>query len=412
MKRIHKALILTLLMVVVPTGRTLAQSVTISASAAEGKAMKVNASANRYMNEGTSMQYYGVEATWHANGSTDSINVYDGLWGRPEVGGGFLLADFSHIPLHAITAQENPTYTSTIGQMLTFYATFRRDLLRTRHWNLGYKMENGVGICTKPYDLETNLQNTIIGSPLTVYFGLGLHVQYRPSPRWVIGVEGGFRHYSNGRLTQPNAGINTLDAGIRVGYTLQPDTVTYSPYHRKKDTTWHPHLYADFNVSWSPQTIYGEFQADFNGPVDKRAKHYKLYSGVNLRGALMYHYSRKFASGIALDYTYVPYVDKFREADIACGHGGDDKYNRNVLGIGIAHEAFWKNFSVAVSVGYYLFRQQGYTETAFEKPYFETAGLRYYLPRNLHRLYVGYNIKASAFHASGMQFGVGFCPWK
>lgn len=126
----------------------------------------------------------------------------------------------------------------------------------------------------------------------------------------------------------------------------------------------------------------------------------------------MYHYSRKYALGISLDYTYVPYTERFREADIACGHPSDGKYNNNVIGIGLAHEAFWRNLYMAVGIGYYVFRQQGYTESEFEKPYYETAGVRYYLPKNLHRLYIGYNVKASAFHASGMQFGVGFCPWK
>ncbi len=290
-------------MAVLTVSTTMAQNVTISANVAEGDAMKKNTSSSSYMNDGTSMQYYGIEVTRQTTGTTDSLDVYEGLWGRPQFGGGFMLGDFSHIPLHAVTKRENPPYNSTIGKMLTFYATFRRDLLRTRRWNIGYKMENGVGICTKPYDLHTNLQNTIIGSPLTVFFGTGMYVKYRISPSWEVGLEGSFRHYSNGRLAQPNAGVNTLDAGIRVGYTLQPDTTVHSPYQRRKDTAWRPHLYGDVNVSWSPQTLYGQFQADFFGPVENRSTHYKLYSGVSVRSALMWHYCRKFASGIVLDYT-------------------------------------------------------------------------------------------------------------
>ncbi len=384
----------------------------VNASWAEGQAVKSNYAAEHYMGEGTRMRYYGLEATWRATGPLDSISVYDRLWGRPEVGGGFMVGDFSPISLYAVSKYEKPEYKSTIGQMLTFYTTFRRDLLRTRHWSAGYKMENGMGICTKPYDLHTNLQNIIIGSPLTVYVGLGFFLQYRPTSHWSIGIDGGFRHYSNGRLTQPNAGVNTLDVGLRVGYTLRPDSVVRPPFVRVKDQSWKRHLYADFSVQWSPQTIYGQYEADFHSPVEQRAEHYHLYSGVTLRGALMYHYRRKFASGIALDYTYVPYIDEFRKADADCGYATDGPYSPHVLGIGLAHEAFWHDFSISMSVGYYLHRQQGVTETSFEKPYFETVGLRYYPPIAHRRLYLGYNIKASAFHASGMQFGLGYCPWK
>lgn len=409
---LHRPHILALILSMLPVHCVFSQTVLVQGTYAEGQAVKSNYAAQHYMNEGRRMRYYGLEATWRAKGATDSINVYDQLWGRPEVGGGLMVGDFSHIPLFATSKLEHPDYKSTIGQMVTFYTTFRRDLLRTSHWSLGYKMENGVGVCTKPFDLHTNLQNIIIGSPLTVYVGMGFFAQYRPTRHWSIGLDGAFRHYSNGRLTQPNAGVNTLDVGLRVGYILRPDTLNHSPFSRPKDHTWKRHLYADFNLSWSPQTIYGQFEADRLLPPEERAEHYQLYSGVALRGAMMYHYRRKFASGLALDYTYVPYINEFRKADLACGHDATGRYSRHVVGIGIAHEAFWHDFSIAMSVGYYLFRHQGVTETSFEKPYFETVGLRYYLPMSQRRLYVGYNIKASAVHASGMQFGVGFCPWK
>jgi len=386
-----------------------AQTVNVSVTGAEGIIVKTNDQAKWYIGNKDKLQFYGIYAGWRARG--DSVKIIDDLWGRPEVGAGLLIGDYSHIPLHSDTHDGAPAYNSNIGQMITLYGMFRRDLVRTSHWSAGYKMENGLGICTHPYNLEDNIQNCFLGAPLSVFVGMGFYAQYHPTPRWSVGVDAGFRHYSNGRLAQPNAGINSVDVGLRVGYALRPDTMVRNPLRHAKDTTWRRHLYADFSAAWSPQTIYTQYSSDFRYPAEQRRSHYKLYNGWTLRGAMMYHYRRKFASGIAIDYTYAPYIDDIRTADIDLGKT-DGKYNKNILGIALAHEAFWHDFSIHMSLGYYLIHDQGTIVKEYEKPYFETVGLRYYLPVLNRRLYIGYDIKASAVRATCMQFAVGYCPWK
>lgn len=57
-------------------------------------------------------------------------------------------------------------------------------------------------------------------------------------------------------------------------------------------------------------------------------------------------------------------------------------------------------------MGYYLYRHTGHLSHEFEKPYYETFGLRYTLPFG-DTFYVGYQVKAHLFRASCMEFSVG-----
>lgn len=68
---------------------------------------------------------------------------------------------------------------------------------------------------------------------------------------------------------------------------------------------------------------------------------------------------------------------------------------------------FYKQFSLYFSLGYYLHRHTGHLSREFEKPYYETLGLRYTFPF-LKNVYVGYHVKAHLFRADHIEFNVGW----
>jgi hypothetical protein len=84
-----------------------------------------------------------------------------------------------------------------------------------RHWiTLGI----GPGYSTKTWDLETNRQAEVIGSPLNAALLLAWNGELLNTSR--IFLRGGLRitHYSNGAFTLPNLGTNNIAIAIQAGW--------------------------------------------------------------------------------------------------------------------------------------------------------------------------------------------------
>lgn len=391
--------------------RLAAQEVSFSAHGAEGMLIKKDDSMAELI-KSQSSQYYALSVMWRAKG--DSVNLEDEIWGRPTIEGGVILGDFSDIKLHreSLSWVQDVGYFSGLGRMITPYAAFRRSLIRSRKFDVGYKFENGLGINTRVYNPETNVENDLIGSPVSVFIGLGAYASWHITSNFSLGIDATFRHYSNGKLNQPNVGINTIDAGLKATYTLEPDTVVRTPYKHGWNSGFKKHLYADINASWCPQTLLCDWLIDWHAAPEKRGTSYKLHSAWEVSAALMWRYSRKFASGIGVDYTYVPYTNDIQESETAYGRPADQHLSKHVPGISLHHEAFYKNMSMHVSMGYFLNRSLGSVIDDNQTPYYETVGLRWYMPFMAKQVYVSYSINACAFKANYFQFSVGYCPWK
>lgn len=358
------------------------------------------------------VKYFEAAFNWKAKG--DSVDCFDEIWGCPTLEGGLLVGDYSRVKLHWDDRiwSDDIQYTSGLGVMITPFFAFRRSLARNRNFDLGYKFENGLGFCTRPYNTETNAENNIIGNWLSVFVGLGVYAKYNVTRNFQLGIEAGFRHYSNGKLNQPNIGANTLDVGLTASYVMNPDTVARKPYVHGLSKDWKKHLYADFTVGIAPQTLLQDFNYDFTLMPADRQTSYKMYYAWSASGALMWSYSRKFSSGVGFDYVYMPFTSAMAESEARNGSVADYKLSPHVLGVSLQHEAFYKDFSLHMSIGYYLQKRLGCTADANQKRYYETVGLRWYMPVLAKRMYLGYNINACAIKANYFQFVVGYCPFK
>lgn len=388
-----------------------AQEVSYSVHGAEGMLIKKDESMAQLIRT-QGMEYYGLSAMWKAKG--DSVSIDDEMWGRPTIEGGLMLGDLHRVKLHrdnhACVADVD--YFSGLGYMITPFAAFRRSLTRSRRLDAGYKFENGIGITTRPYDAKTNVENEIIGSRISVFIGMGLYASWHVTDNVSLGVDATFRHYSNGKLNQPNVGINTVDVGVKATYTLQPDTVVRTPYSRGFNHGFKKYVYADVNVGWCPQTLLPDWNYEWNQLPENRRESFKCYNAWSASVAAMWRYSRKYASGIGVDYTYVPFTDAITTAENCLGQHAGYELSPHVLGVSLQHEAFYKNVSMRASIGYFLQKRLGYVADANQKRYYETIGLRWYLPFVKQQMYLGYNINACAIKANYFQFVVGYCPWK
>lgn len=362
-----------------------------------------------------------VAASWQARVGHAAED--DEMYGLPRFEGGLLVSDFTHAPLHRAegaplipTASPRFPEPSTMGYLITPYGSIERALARGRRLEFGYRMEQGIGITTARYDKQKNPENELIGGPVSIMVGLGFYADLRVSPHWTIGLEGNFHHYSNGRTFEPNIGVNPLDAGLRAVYTFQPDSAWQRPYEwlKKRRTggvKYHKHFYGDFSASWLPRALLCEWNYCWYklDPSDPRYRtgSFKHYHSAAFSGALMYSYSPKYASGIGLEYMYAPIGEQIYHWETLQGRPDLHLQSDHGLSAVLHHEARYKNLAAHLSFGVYLKREPQYTGDV-SLPFFETAGVRYYLPVADRRLYVGYNIRAHAITADAFQFSLGY----
>ncbi len=130
----------------------------------------------------------------------------------------------------------------------------------------------------------------------------------------------------------------------------------------------------------------------------------KILTGYSLN--LSWQAKGDSVSGLGLEYVYAPIGDDVQHWE---NMRGIDTPYQDPHGISIVghHEAMYKNIGIHVGFGYYLKHEpQQYDDP--QSSVFETAGLRYYLPLDRRRFYIGYNIRARGITADCFQFAFGY----
>lgn len=332
---------------------------------------------------------------------SDSLSAtpYDRSFGYPGIEAGLIVADYSRSTL------SHPRYNtlSHIGYIIGFYGKFNRDLFNTGMFRGGYSIANGIGYCTRPYSYPDNSGNEFIGTPFSIYFSAGVYAACRFHPHFEFITEAGFRHFSNSALGRPNKGANTV--GVSVGLKYYPsadDIPVYKPYNK---TDCHKKLYLDVSAGCNLHTMIETWYSHYANPTEVPVS-FPVRPSFSASLSGMYRYHLKFSSGISLDYIYAGYYAEASRIDSSSGVTGYS-YSPHVLGISLRHEVHYRRIGFNVGLGYYLHRHLGEMGKKMAKPYYETIGLRYYIPST--PLYVSYHVLAHLLRADSMQFNIGVC---
>lgn len=335
-------------------------------------------------------------------------NPYDAAFGYPTLRVGVLVADYSHIRLWR--AEPRLDYVSRMGVATALYGGFLRDVYRSRRWRVGYKFGNGLGIASRFYRKTDNADNEIIGSRWNVFLNIGLYAKYLITPHVEATLGADYMHFSNSALDRPNKGANNV--GLTAGLTYYPEAQTNAPrVGRSREKYAEKRFYVEASAGWLGKTLQDDwvFHYWMDGAEDAkyRTSHFTIHHGVTALVAPMYRYSRRYASGLGLDYSYAAYASRLAYLDALRGQT-QYKHSRHVVGLTLRHEVFFRHVSLAMGLGVYLHRKMGYTADVDEKPYYETIGLRYNVPGTGGRLFLGYQVKAHFTKADCMQLCAGW----
>lgn len=294
---------------------------------------------------------------------------------------------------------EEVDYDSRLGNIATIYATFTRPIYRNNRWMFDYTLGTGIGYGKHKYSRGNNIDNELTGSRFLIYFTGGLHATYRFADDW--GMMGGveFYHHSNGALNRPNKGVNIVGPVVGLRYMPYWKELQNNKEMGSKEA-FQKRFYANFTLGVGGKTLNEDWQlTQFQTPPDSpdyRTGRFRFYMAYSAQADIMYRYARRWASGIGADLFYGTYADRVR--DIETIQNSTFKIQHSKVspwsfGLALKHQVFYRNLSVTMSLGYYLYRQMGRNAKEIEQPYYERIGIHYTIP-SLRNLTVGFNIKA------------------
>ena len=365
-------------------------------SVSSGTVLSIDDYQKKFMREdGTAS--FGAALTYSALPKDSDAFAAD--YGYPSFSFGLRYSDHHRVRMQRVKDPEwgqyvPADYKSRLGNIVTAYATFNRPLLRTRRWEIDYMISMGVGYSHRKWNNRDAIDNLLIGSRWLVYFGAGFHCTYRVMPQWGIRAGIDYYHHSNGSMNMPNKGANVFGPAVGlVYYPYYNEVVEHRNDYRPEP--FKRYLYLNFSASAGIKALNEEFQLTqfYTSPdsPDYCKNHFNRYVTWSAQADLMCRYARRWASGIGFDVFYGRYADDLKEMEKNWQQA--DKYSRWSVGIAAKHEVFYRQLSIAMSIGWYLYRNMGLKPKALEQPYYERIGL-YYTFSNFGNVRLGFNVKA------------------
>ena len=290
-----------------------------------------------------------------------------------------------NFPDYGVSFQYQDFHNDIMGKCFAVGAHYNFYFLK-RH--LVFRISQGIGMTTNPYDKEDNYKNNAFGSTL-MSSNLFMLNYKKENIIGRFGLQAGFifTHFSNGRIKSPNTGINTYAVNLGVHYSLNE-----KPPYREPDSSAQASFKEPLRFNFvvrsgiSESQIAGSGQKPFyhiGAYVDKRlGRKSALQLGADL---FLSQYLKEFVEYYSAIYPDRPYVDP--ETD----------YKR--VGIFVGHELFINKLTVETQLGYYVYKPFKY-----EIDIYQRVGAKYYITDNFYGVL---SLKAHGARAEAIEVGVG-----
>jgi len=299
---------------------------------------------------------------------THGDEEWQSLYNFPDYGGYFLYQDFKNEILGENFA---------VGAFYNFYFLKR---------NLTFKIAQGIGMTTNPYDSEANYKNNAFGSKYMANTIFALNY----SKKNIIdkfGIQTGFifSHFSSGRLKSPNSGLNTIGFNLGVNYNFED-----AP--NKIDTTTVKVKFTEpIRYNFVMRTGFNESHVIGSGQYPFFHLSFYADKRINRKSAF------ELGTELFLTLSNKEYI---RYRSIAYPEDNTDydtDYKR--VGIFIGYEQFINRISIELQLGVYVYQPYdlGYS-------YYDRVGLKYYITK---KFFTGISVKTHGFEAEALEFVLG-----
>lgn len=253
--------------------------------------------------------------------------------------------------------------------------------------NLVFRISQGIGMTTNPYDKQTNYKNNAFGSKL-MSSNLFMLNYKRENLVDGFGLQAGllFTHFSNGRIKSPNSGINTYAFNLGVNYNFD-EKLAYI----KSDSLA---TEIDKGVTYNFALRSGVSESQITASGQKPFFHISAYadkrvgrkSALQLGGELfLSQYLKEFIRYSSISFPDKPYLDP--------------NTDHKRIGVFVGHELFVNRLSIETQLGYYLYKPFKY-----ESDLYQRVAAKYYITDHLS---TGVGLKTHGGRAEALEFSIG-----
>ena len=137
---------------------------------------------------------------------------------------------------------------SVIGAPASFFFFFSAPWARFGNYSVNTDLEIGLSTDFKPYNPKTNPSQKVIGASTNLHFCLNLAINYQLAERWDLNLGFDLIHFSNGRISTPQKGLDLLGVNIGTAYHFNP----IKNYTRYVDPYYQPPVRPEFIVAEKP----------------------------------------------------------------------------------------------------------------------------------------------------------------
>lgn len=224
-----------------------------------------------------------------------------------------------------------------IGKAFAIYPFINFSLNKSKINTLGLRFGVGIGYLTNKFHPTENFHNTSIGTNINAAISLTFEYKRYISERFRLAAFAGLTHFSNGCSSEPNNGINIINAGISATYLLNKPK-EYIPKQVSKESF----------KKIEPEFYIGMSLAHKNVEINQKGN-----SGVyNLEFYVLDRISYMSKIGIGLDLVY----DATDNISVREYHGSDAEFTFFELlkpGISLAYELLMGKSSFLFNFGYH-----------------------------------------------------------
>ena len=270
-----------------------------------------------------------------------------------------------------------------LGNNVAIYAHYNFYFLKR---NLMFRIGQGLGYTTNPYDKVANPRNNAFGTHLlsSTYVMLN-YKKERIFNRF--GLQAGFSllHYSNANVKAPNTSVNSITFNVGMTYNLDEEAPEYIKTITKEKFTQPIKYNFIFRGGINESDVIDSGQFPFyilSAYADKRWTHKSAFQ----IGADVF-FSQFLKEYIA--YRYAAFPEE--------GEDGTADYKR--VGVFAGHELFINKMSLVTQFGYYI-----YYPYDFEGRTYIRVGLKRYFGE---KWFAALTLKSHGAKAEAVELGVG-----
>ena len=272
----------------------------------------------------------------------------------------------------------NPGSKEYVGKTVALFPFVLFPLIQKEKFKTGFRLGTGLAWIEKPYDVHTNHKNTLIGSHINSYIGIGLMNEIKLNPSLYVNAGASFSHISNGSIKLPNFGLNmpALSAGLRYTWNkmYNEDSATTISYLNKKTEF---NLFLSGGVKQTPWAGSPHYFVTI-----ATAEVVKPLSSVNYIGA-------------GVDLFYDPSLTK----DPSGYKLSNNKLKNMQVGLHVIYERKLEKLSIPLQAGIYLLHANRRSIA------YQTIGLRYRINKHLSAVY---HLKTHTGKADYIHAGLGY----